>query len=158
MCRPFRAPNIIIRLTQGGAGPGGPACPGLVCLALSGHLQLCSCGRCTTIGQLLVFWERFFRETYRQAATHSTPGSASLHLGLLMVPPLRGSGLGGLHPRFRFASPGVTHGAASTRLGAAFRPPVQRTSAAVHNVHPVHHVHNSRKAAKARRVTHKSPG
>jgi hypothetical protein len=38
------------------------------------------------------------------------------------VPPLRGSGLGGdFTPRFRFASPGVTHGATSTRLGVALR-------------------------------------
>ena len=67
----------------------------------------------------------------------------------VFVSPLRGSSLGGLHPRFRFASPGVTHGCASPRLGAAFRPPVRRTLAAVHNVHSVHHVHNSRGAAKA---------
>ena len=38
------------------------------------------------------------------------------------VPPLRGSSLGGFPPpRFRSASPGVTHGATSTRLGVALR-------------------------------------
>jgi len=51
------------------------------------------------------------------------PGSASLHLGLLMVPPLRGCFGGMPSPRFRFASPGVTHGATSPRLSRGMPSP-----------------------------------
>ena len=56
-----------------------------------------------------------------------SPGSASLRLGLLMVPrlrrcvsPLRGLSSFALgYPRFRFAPLGATHGAAPPALGVA---------------------------------------
>ncbi|OQC12298.1 MAG: hypothetical protein BWX73_03014 [Lentisphaerae bacterium ADurb.Bin082] len=42
---PLQGSKLYSTLTQGGAVPDGPACPGLVCLAPSGHLQLCICRR-----------------------------------------------------------------------------------------------------------------
>jgi hypothetical protein len=61
------------------------------------------------------FLGKIFWKAYRQAFTHSTPGSASLHPGLFLVPPLRGSGLGG-HP---------PPGSAPLHLGLLMVPPLR---------------------------------
>ena len=62
-------------------------------------LRVDACKHCTTICQLLVFWEKF------SSSQRFCAASPRLKLG------------GDFTPRFRSASPGVTHGATSTRLG-----------------------------------------
>jgi|BioPla2DNA2_1021312.scaffolds.fasta_scaffold16500_4 hypothetical protein len=96
---PFGAQNYI---------PSHPwlrcAHPGLLCFSPLGLLPLRGGGRGgrrATIDLLLAFWKRF------SANQHFCVASPRLRLE------------GGLRPRFRFASPGVTHGAASPRLTAS---------------------------------------
>jgi len=98
MCRPFRAPNIIIRLTQGVARPWRARLP---------WAGMSRPFRAFAALQLRTLY--YYRPT-------------SCFLGKIFQGNLSPSRYS-LHPRFRFASPGVTHGAASTRLRLGGTPP-----------------------------------